>query len=93
MNLAQRWLCNSPLWRSVVKAKLPWAMKNVHLGTNVLEIGPNFGATTALLVDPARRLTCVEINKRFAHLLAMRLADHNVRIIQDAAHVSSGLQH
>ena len=29
------------------EGELPWAMKNVELGTDVLEIGPGFGATTA----------------------------------------------
>jgi ubiquinone/menaquinone biosynthesis C-methylase UbiE len=85
MNLAHRWLCNSSLWRRAVKSKLPWAMQNVNVGTDVLEIGPGFGATTALLIDPARRLTCVEINARSAHSLATRLAKQNVRVIQDDA--------
>jgi 16S rRNA A1518/A1519 N6-dimethyltransferase RsmA/KsgA/DIM1 with predicted DNA glycosylase/AP lyase activity len=44
-------------------------MKGVNLGTEVLEIGPGFGATTALLTDPARRLACVEVDKRFARSL------------------------
>ena len=37
------------------------------------------------LIDPVWRLTCLEINKRFAKLLAMRLANQNVRVIQDNA--------
>jgi hypothetical protein len=37
------------------------------------------------LIDPARRLTCLEINKRFAKLLVMRLANQNVLVIQDDA--------
>jgi hypothetical protein len=37
------------------------------------------------LIDPARRPACLESNKRFAQLLAMRLANQNVRVIQDDA--------
>jgi SAM-dependent methyltransferase len=85
MNLAHQWLCNSQWWQRVTQAKLLWAMKNVDLGTDVLEIGPGFGATTALLIDPVRHLTCVEINEKFAHSLAIRLGKHNVRVVQDDA--------
>ncbi len=60
-------------------------MRNLELGTDVLEIGPGFGATTELLIDPVRRLTCVEINEKSAHSLAMRLDSHNVRVVQDDA--------
>jgi ubiquinone/menaquinone biosynthesis C-methylase UbiE len=85
MNLAHRWLCNSSLWRRTVKAKFPWAIGNVNLGTDVLEIGPGFGATTSLLIDAARRLTCVEINTKSAHSLATRLSDQKVHVIQGDA--------
>jgi ubiquinone/menaquinone biosynthesis C-methylase UbiE len=60
-------------------------MKGVQAGTEILEMGPGFGATTASLIDPTRRLTCVEINGRFAHALAMRFAGRNVRVIQNDA--------
>jgi SAM-dependent methyltransferase len=85
MNLAHRWLCHSSLWRRAVEAKLPWAMQGVDLGAEVLEIGPGLGATTAVLIDPARRLTCVEIDGRLAHSLAIRFAGRNVRVIQNDA--------
>lgn len=39
---------------------LPWALEEVVLGDEVLEIGPGYGAATEVLQQRVRRLTCVE---------------------------------
>ena len=70
---------------------LPWTLEGVELGKQVLEIGPGFGAATDHLMNPARHLTCVEINPRMAKKLQRRTAGHNVTVLcEDATRSSLG---
>lgn len=63
MNLVHRLCCSSQYWaRSVERELLPWALADVDLGDNTLEIGPGYGANMRCLVDMAPRLTAVEID-------------------------------
>ncbi|HET6917568.1 MAG TPA: hypothetical protein VFH56_15895 [Acidimicrobiales bacterium] len=40
-------VCDSPEWRATVRDEIiPWAVRDVDLGDDVLEIGPGHGATT-----------------------------------------------
>ena len=86
MNLAHDWLCSSRYWRNTVQGSLAWALEGVHLGSDVLEIGPGPGITTeALLSRVGWRLTCVEADGEMANALASRLAPRGVNVIhQDA---------
>jgi SAM-dependent methyltransferase len=88
MNLMHRRLCRSERWQETVERRLlPWALKDVPLGQDVLEIGPGFGATTRVLVDVAPHLTAVEIDPKSARLLERQFAGR-VRIVQgDATHL------
>ena len=53
---------------------LPWAMGDVDLGDDVLEVGPGYGATTDVLCRTVRRLTSVEIDAALAAMLTERFA-------------------
>lgn len=90
MNLAHRWLCNSARWKNAVETYiLPWTLKDLSLGENVLEVGPGPGATTELLRTRVRQLTCVEVNPSLAENLRRRQQARNVRVVcEDATAMS-----
>ncbi len=86
MNLAHRWLCRSSYWRNAVETYiLPWVLDGLDLGLNVLEVGPGPGVTTDLLRERVERLTCVEIDRRFADSLSHRMSGHNVTVLRQDA--------
>ncbi|GAA4805704.1 class I SAM-dependent methyltransferase [Actinomycetospora chlora] len=62
MNLLHRRLCSSPKWAEAVAQTLPRQLEDLDL-TDVLEIGPGFGATTRVIAPRAQRLTAVEIDE------------------------------
>jgi SAM-dependent methyltransferase len=86
MNLAHRWLCSSSTWkRTVEQFIVPWVLDGVELGSESLEIGPGFGATTEVLRTRTGHLTCVEIDRRLAENLRGRQHHSNVNVVcQDA---------
>ena len=50
MNGLHRWLCLSALWKIALERKLlPWVLKGIDLGDNLLEVGPGPGLTTDFL--------------------------------------------
>lgn len=85
MNRLHRWLCRSDGWRSTVAQRLPWAIGNVDLGANVLEIGPGPGLTTDLLRSSVPRLTALEIDPVLAGSLSSRVRGSNVQVIEGDA--------
>jgi ubiquinone/menaquinone biosynthesis C-methylase UbiE len=86
MNTIHRWICRSAYWRERLNEKvMPWALKGVELGANILEVGPGPGLTTELLRRRTARLTAIEIDPRLANMLRARLAGSNVTIIQGDA--------
>jgi len=85
MNRLHHWLCRSDRWRSTVAQRLPWAIGDVELGSNVLEIGPGPGVTTDLLRTSVPRLTALEIDATLARSLSARLAGRNVQVIEGDA--------
>ncbi len=67
--------CGSDEWRALMRdVILPWAMREVDLGDDVLEVGPGYGATTDVLCRSAPRLTAVEIDGELAAMLTKRFA-------------------
>ena len=67
--------CGSDEWREVVReAILPWALGDVDLGDDVLEVGPGYGATTDVLGERLPCLTAVEIDVELAAMLKERFA-------------------
>jgi SAM-dependent methyltransferase len=83
MNAAHLEFCASPEWRQMVEEMvLPEALTGVHLGDDVIEIGPGPGFTTDVLRTRAAQLTAVEIDPVLARPLAERLAGTNVTVIE-----------
>jgi SAM-dependent methyltransferase len=67
--------CGSDEWRQVVRDSiLPWALEDVDLGDDVLEVGPGYGATTDVLAESVPKLTAVEIDPDLAAMLTDRFA-------------------
>jgi ubiquinone/menaquinone biosynthesis C-methylase UbiE len=76
VNFAHNLLCSSGGWaRRVERDLIPWGLKNVELGDDVLEIGPGFGATTRLLVTRVPQLSVLEISERYCARLQAELGD------------------
>jgi ubiquinone/menaquinone biosynthesis C-methylase UbiE len=75
--------CGGDEWRAVMREHiLPWAMGEVDLGDDVLEVGPGYGATTDILCEKAPSLTSVEIDEELAAMLTERFAaKDNVAIV------------
>jgi ubiquinone/menaquinone biosynthesis C-methylase UbiE len=68
--------CGSDEWRAMMRdVILPWALGDVELGDDVLEVGPGYGATTDVLGRSVARLTSVEIDDELATMLSERFAD------------------
>ena len=67
--------CGSDEWRAQMRdVILPWALGEVDLGDDVLEVGPGYGATTDVLSRSVPRLTSVEIDTDLAAMLTDRFA-------------------
>jgi ubiquinone/menaquinone biosynthesis C-methylase UbiE len=90
VNLLHRRYCRSDGWRRVVhRGMMPWVLRDVDLGANVLEIGPGPGVTTDWLRERVPALTCVEIDPRLASSLKRRLEGENVTVAEgDATQMS-----
>jgi SAM-dependent methyltransferase len=70
MNRIHQRLCSSDKWALRVRNELiPWALKDVDLGSDVLELGPGYGATTRVLADRLPRLTALEVDPQLAERL------------------------
>lgn len=65
--------CGSDEWRAWIRdVILPWAIGDVDLGDDVLEVGPGYGATTDVLGEKVAKLTAVEIDAELAAMLTER---------------------
>jgi len=83
MNWLHQQVCQSGRWRRRLQRELlPWALKGVELGDDVLEIGPGPGATTDLLRGRTKRLTALEVDATAAAVLQKRLNNLGVCVIQ-----------
>lgn len=81
MNRFHRWYCGSPLWTREITKVAGWALKDVDLGDDVLEVGPGRGHTTELLRHQVDQLTSVEIDTELAERVRSRFAGaHNVAV-------------
>src|SRR3954465_9659185 len=67
--------CGSDEWRTMMRdVILPWALGDVDLGDDVLEVGPGYGATTDVLCRCVPRPTAAENAAAPAAMLTGRLA-------------------
>jgi ubiquinone/menaquinone biosynthesis C-methylase UbiE len=86
VNIFHRIYCRSDGWATAVqKWIMPWTLKDIALGDDVLEIGPGPGRTTEKLRESAARLTAIEIDHRLAEALKARLAGSNVTVVEGDA--------
>jgi len=70
MNRAHALICSSAWWgRTVERELLPWGLKGVDLGEDVLEIGPGFGATTRVLAQRTSQLSVLELERDYCERL------------------------
>ena len=76
--------CGSDGWREIIREHiLPWAIGDVDLGNDVLEVGPGYGATTDVLAESVPQLTAVEIDEELAAYLEDRFRPlEHVRIVR-----------
>jgi SAM-dependent methyltransferase len=81
MNLLHQRRCSSVGWADMVRDELlPWALADVELGDQTLEIGPGYGATLRALVERADAVTAVEVDKPMAERLD-QLYGNRARVI------------
>jgi ubiquinone/menaquinone biosynthesis C-methylase UbiE len=86
MNLFHRIYCRSDGWATAVqKWIMPWTLKDIDLGDNVLEIGPGPGRTTEKLRGQTAHLTAIEIDHKLAEALKQRMAGSNVTVVEGDA--------
>ena len=81
MNRLHRWYCRSDLWAATVRDQLPWVLRGVELGDEVLEVGPGPGLTTDLLRKRVSRVTAIEIDRRLAEALRQRTLGQGVEVV------------
>jgi SAM-dependent methyltransferase len=82
VNDAHLEFCASDEWREAVeKWIVPWALGDLDLGTDVIEVGPGPGLTTDLLRTKLQRLTAVELDPDLASALRERMAGTNVEVV------------
>lgn len=82
MNHAHSLICSSRWWAGKVERELlPWALADLDLGDDVLEIGPGFGATTRVLARRSARLTVVELDRGYCERLRSEL-DERIAVVQ-----------
>jgi SAM-dependent methyltransferase len=92
MNPEHLAFCASPEWREIVREQiLPWALTDIDLGPDVIEVGPGPGVTTDELRHGVERLTAVELDPDLAARLRDRMAGTNVEVVQaDATALPQG---
>ena len=86
MNQFHRWFCRSAFWRKALSEGLiPWALKSIDLGQDLLEVGPGPGLTTDILRRRYTRVTAIEVDESLAASLERRLQDTNVQVVKGDA--------
>jgi len=81
VNRFHRWYCRTGHWRHAIQDQIvPWVLRDIDLGDNVVEIGPGPGLTTDVLARRVPTLTAVEIDADLAARLTARFAGTNVTI-------------
>ncbi len=81
MNRLHRWYCRSAHWKQELENEaLPWSLRGVDLGNDVLEVGPGPGLTTDWLRHRYKSLNCIEVDRELAGSLGLRTANSNVRV-------------
>lgn len=83
MNRFHRMFCRSSYWNRRLETELlPWALRDLDLGPELLEVGAGPGLTTDLLRQRFANVTALEIDDRLASSLKQRLEGTNVRVLK-----------
>lgn len=83
MNRFHRWFCRTEHWKRRLGGELlPWALRDVNLGDDILEIGPGPGLATDILRRRFAQITSLELDPQLAADLKERLKDTNVRVVE-----------
>jgi 16S rRNA A1518/A1519 N6-dimethyltransferase RsmA/KsgA/DIM1 with predicted DNA glycosylase/AP lyase activity len=86
MNRFHRWFCRTNIWKKALADEIiPWALKDVEIGDDVLEVGPGPGMTTDILRERLPRLTSIETDPSLAEALKQRLQSTNVKVVEGDA--------
>ncbi len=81
MNRVHRWYCRSSRWKQRLENEiLPWSLRGIDLGDDVLEVGPGPGLTTDWLKRRCKTLHCIEVDQELARSLSRRMASANVLV-------------
>ncbi|HKN95230.1 MAG TPA: class I SAM-dependent methyltransferase [Thermoleophilaceae bacterium] len=76
MNRVHNVYCSSARWSRRAETELvPWGLKGVELGDDLLEIGPGFGATSRVLARRPGSLTILELEADYCERLREDLGD------------------
>jgi SAM-dependent methyltransferase len=85
VNTVHDLICSSRWWSGKVDAKLlPWGLRDVDPGDEVLEFGPGFGATSRVLARRDWHLSVLELERNYCERLRRELAPE-VEVIQGDA--------
>jgi ubiquinone/menaquinone biosynthesis C-methylase UbiE len=85
VNRVHNLLCSSGWWsRRAERELVPWGLKGVELGDDVLEVGPGFGATTRVLADRLPRLSVLELDPGYCRRLRAQF-DGSVEVTEGDA--------
>ena len=88
MNRIHNVVCASRWWaRRAERELVPWGLKAVDLGDDVLEIGPGFGATTRVLARQLDQLSVLELDRDYCERLRAELVNGSggVSVVQGDA--------
>jgi len=86
MNRFHRMFCRSSYWsRRLENELIPWALRDLELGPDLLEVGAGPGLTTDILRRRFDNVTALEIDDRLAQSLEQRLKGTNVRVLKTDA--------
>lgn len=81
MNKNHSTVCSSPEWADYLGAEILTPLtERVHLGGELLELGPGYGAATRRLRDKVTWLTALELDPRLAARLVDEFAGTNVTV-------------
>jgi len=85
VNRVHNLYCSSARWaRTAGNELVPWGLKGVELGDDLLEIGPGFGATSRVLVGRPGTLTILELEEDYCARLRGDLGDRAEVVQGDA---------
>ena len=81
MNRLPRWYCQLKRWQQRLDTEiLPWSLKGMDLGGEVLELGSGPGLTTDWLRRHCGRITCLELDPNLARSLRQRVANAGITV-------------